>query len=479
LRPISIAVRDHCRGRLARSRIATFSTVAGLNEINIYGNAVVAGGGVAGLLIASSLARHFSHVTVVERDVLPTEAGVPRRGVPQDRHLHILLAAGREAMEKLVPGMTADLISDGAVTVDPLGDTRWILEGHRAKRANIGVTAIQAGRALLEGRIRARVRTLDNVSFRDGHEVTELVLDDSKTEIIGVQAAPAGDPHWGELFEADLFVDATGRGARGLGWLRDAGLESPEEEKTTIEIAYTTRRFRRHPGDLNGDQAIIITPSAENPRGGAVNSQEDGTWIVTLFGYLGKEAPRDLGGFKEFARKLPAPDIHELLSDAAPLGDGTLIRFPTSRRRRYETLEALPNNYVVVGDALCSFNPIYAQGMTVAALAAERLDTVLREKRGGSLLEGAGLTGDFYARITPVVDAAWAAAVGGDLKYPQVEGARSLEWQQFHDFLNQVYQATSRDVEVSRVLVRVLNFLDGAEALQDSAFIARVRNAAA
>jgi 2-polyprenyl-6-methoxyphenol hydroxylase-like FAD-dependent oxidoreductase len=369
-----------------------------------YGHAVVAGASLAGLLAAPTLAKHFSRVTLVERDALPAEAGTYRRGVPQARHLHILLGNGRQTMERIMPGLTDRLIANGAVVADLLGEIRYVLEGHRAKQVPMGVPSLLAGRSLIESQVRERVRGIENVVFHEGREVTGLILDDSNARVTGVRMSSVDGPRLQTSLQADLVVDATGRGARGAAWLQDAGLALPEEDETTIRIVYTTRHFRLQPGALGGDQALLITPTAKNLRGGCINAQENGTWIVTLFGYLGEEPPADLGGFKEYAGSLPASDIYEVLTHAEPVDEGALIRFPSSRRRHFEAPEALPQGYLVIGDALCSFNPVYGQGMTMSALESEILDACLRDRNGRLLFEGSWLTRDFYAQLTPVLD---------------------------------------------------------------------------
>jgi 2-polyprenyl-6-methoxyphenol hydroxylase-like FAD-dependent oxidoreductase len=441
-----------------------------------FGHAVVAGGSLAGLLAANTLARHFERVTVVDRDMLPTEAGAHRRGIPQGKHLHNLKAAGQQAMEKQLPGLTANVIAGGGVTAD-LGELRYVLDGRRVKQARTGTVQLMVGRSLLESRVRDQVRGISNVSLQEGHEVTGLILNGSNDRVTGVRTSPAGDPGGPAALDADLVVDATGRGARGIAWLRDAGLALPEEDETTIRIVYTTRHFRLPDGELGGDKGITITPTAGNLRGGVLNAQENGTWIVTLFGYLGEEPPLDLDGFKEFAGTLAAKDIYNVLTTAEPVGEGALIRFPASLRRHYETLDGLPGGYLAVGDSVCSFNPVYGQGMTVAALESGIRDTALRERDGRSLAQGPGLARDFYGQLTPLLDLVWATAVGGDLRYPDVEGVRTPEMAQANAFMSQVYLAASRDAEVGLSLLRLLNLLDGPETLSDPSFIQRVQRA--
>lgn len=432
---------------------------------------------MAGLLAAHTLAAHYSHVTLIERDVLPAAGRTHRRGVPQGRHVHILTAAGRQTIEKLMPGLTRSLKEDGALTPDVLGQWRYVFQGHRAVRTTVDASALLAGRALTESHVRDRTRQLSNVTFVEGHEVTGLGFDTATHRITGVNMSSLEDPGQQRSLEAELVVDATGRGARGLTWLQRAGLTLPEEDKTVIDIVYTTRRFRRRSGDLGNDQAVMITPTAEIRRGGGMLAQEGDTWLVTLFGYLGEEPPTDLEGFKQYAKSLAAQDVAEVLADAEPVDEGTMTRFPASRRRHYELLEDLPDGYLVVGDALCSFNPIYGQGMTVAALEADILDACLGERHDRPLFGSPRLTEQFYSRLTPLLDVAWATSTGDDLKYPEVEGVRTPEQEQANAYLHLVYQAAAQDEEVSRGIVRVINFLDGPEALLSPAFMERVMKA--
>jgi 2-polyprenyl-6-methoxyphenol hydroxylase-like FAD-dependent oxidoreductase len=441
------------------------------------GHAVVAGGSLAGLLAARVLADHFEHVTLIERDVLPAP-GVQRRGVPQGRHTHFLFASGREALEELLPGFTAGLVAQGAVLADLQGECRWYVDGHRMRQAMTGSQGLMAGRALLEGHVRERVRSLPNVEFREGAQVLGLMVDASEERVAGVRFAAAREQAPTEALEADLVVDATGRGGRAMAWLREAGFEEPAEDEVDIDIVYTTRHFRRRPGELGGDKAINITTTADNRRGGSMNAQEDDTWIVTLFGYLGERAPLDFEGFLSFAGTLESRDIHDVIREAQQLDDGVAIRFPASRRRRYERLERFPHGYLVLGDALLSFNPVYAQGMSVTALEARALAACLNEepRPGAGRSEPAGR---FLELISPLLDVAWATSTGGDLRYPEIQGTRTPEMEEAAVFMSEVYLAASRDVEVGRTVVRLVNLQDGPEALADPDFLKRVRAAVA
>lgn len=441
------------------------------------GHAIVVGGSIAGLLAARVLSDHFTQVTVVERDQLPP-VGSHRRGVPQSYHTHCLFASGRQTMEKLLPGLTEGLVEQGASLPDLQGECRWYLGGHRMRQATIGAQALLVGRPLLEGAIRDRVRAIDTVSVRGGCEVAGLVMDDTGQSVTGVRLLATDKGGAEETVSADLVVDATGRGARGVAWLREAGFAAPDEDRVQVDLVYTTRRFRRRPDHMGHDRAIIIT-TGDNRRGGCMNAQEGDTWIVTLFGYAGEQAPLDLEGFTEFAGSLDSKDIYDVVRDAEPVGDGVSIRYPVSRRRHYEGLNRFPDRYLVFGDALCSFNPVYAQGMSVAATEAQLLSDCLRE---GLHLPGAdgrsALAEGFFAGAAPLLDVVWAMAVSGDLKFPEVKGVRTAGLEEANAFMDQVYLAASRDLEVARSVVRLVNLESGPEVLEDPAFVERVREVA-
>jgi hypothetical protein len=191
---------------------------------------------------------------------------------------------------------------------------------------------------------------------------------------------------------------------------------------------------------------------------GAMFRMEDGRWIVTLGGWLGERAPRDEAGFVEFARNLPAPDIHEVIKDAEPLGEAVKYNFPANLRRRYERLRKLPEGFLVTGDALCSFNPIYGQGMSVAALEAETLEACLAES-----LEG--LPHRFYRRVSEVVDVPWKLAAGADFAHPGVTGNKALTTGIVNWYVGHVRRAISRDEEVCRVFTMVTGLLAPPSAL--------------
>jgi 2-polyprenyl-6-methoxyphenol hydroxylase-like FAD-dependent oxidoreductase len=426
---------------------------------NDRGRAVAIGGSMAGLLAARVLADHYQSVDLIDRDTLPSSIE-NRRGVPQGRHTHGLLAGGREALEKLFPGISEQLVTAGAVAGDIIGESRWFMEGGCHCRFSSGLVGLMMSRPLLEGFVRERVRALPNVRFFDNEEVSGIVPSPDKARIQGVLLK--GGP-----LAADLVVDASGRGSKSPRWLAAMDYPQPPEEHVTVGISYTTRLFRRLPDEFSRDAVVIIPSTVSGKRGGAVLAQEGSRWTVTLFSHFGEAAPAHLEGYIEFARTLPAPYIYELVRRAEPLGEAAVQRFPASIRRRYEKLDRFPEGYLVMGDAISSFNPIYGQGMTAAALQAIELQAALAE--GTECLARR-----FFARASKVIDIPWSMAVGNDLRMPETVGPRTFGVKVVNAYLAKLHRAAHRNPAVTLAFHRVANLLAPPASLMHPRIAGRV-----
>jgi 2-polyprenyl-6-methoxyphenol hydroxylase-like FAD-dependent oxidoreductase len=419
-------------------------------------HAVVLGGSMAGLLAARVLSERYAQVTVVERDPLPA-AGGHRRGVPQSRHVHGLLPRGRALLEELFSGLTAELVAAGALTGDSLGCVRWLLSGHRLAQTASGSDGLFVSRPLLEGRVRARVRGIPAVTIRDGCAAVGLVASPGQRQVTGVQLlrAAAGTAR---TLAADLVVDATGRGSRMPAWLAELGFPQPRRDKVTVGVRYASRMFRLREGALGHDRLIITGGTAARPRGGALTAIEGGRHHVSVAGMLGDTPPTDLPGFLRFAQALPFPDIHDAIIGAEPLDDGAVFGYPASVRVRYERLHRFPAGLLVIGDAVCALNPIYGQGMTVAAMQAMALRRMLATGAAPAARR-------YFRHIAKVITVPWDIAVGGDLASPAVAGRRTAKIRLVNAYLPRLHAAAADDPALARAFVRVSGLIDRPESL--------------
>lgn len=428
--------------------------------------AVVLGGSIAGLLAARVLADHYAEVVVVERDELP--AGVAhRRGVPQGRHIHALLARGQQILDELLPGFTAEMVARGAPVGDVLDEARHCFGGHRFRRRPSGLVAVCASRPMIEDLVRTLVRSFSAVQILGRCDVVGFATTPDATRVTGARVIRRADGSAEEVIDADLVVDATGRGSRTPAWLEALGYPRPRVEQVRIDVGYTTRIYRLAPGAIGGDCAVLIGPTPDHPRGGALQALEGGRHMLTLLGVLGDHPPTDPDGFDAFARSLRFPDIAEAIRDGDPLDSPVAFRYPASVRHRYERLSRFPDGLLVTGDALSSFNPIYGQGMSVAALEALALR---RHLERGARPRPIRVLRD----LGRVIDVPWSIAAGGDLAFPEVEGHRSMQTRLVNHYIGRVLTAAERDADVGRAFVRVSGLVDPPGSLLRPRVLTRV-----
>lgn len=408
-------------------------------------HAVVVGASMAGLLAARVLADGAERVTVVERDPLPDEP-TARRGVPQGRHVHVLLEAGRATFEDLFPGYGEDLLSAGGLLIDALSDFVHYEKGGFLADGTTRLPMYCATRPLFERVVREHVADLEGVEIRHGCQVVDYLADDA-TAVEGVtvregDAAPTALP-------ADLVVDATGRTSTTPGWLESHGYDPPGVDEVGIDVAYSTVAVDRPPGDR---RALFVPPDSPRTRGAGIFPVEGDRWLATLVGVHGDHPPTAPEGLTEFAASLPVAEVERVL-DAGQFRSGEVAHypFPSNRRHRYGDLDRFPDGLVVVGDAISSFNPVYGQGMSVAALEALVLHHALADGGRGNLARR------FFDRVEPIVDVPWSIAVGSDFEFAATAGPKPTGTDLLNRYIARTMRTAHADGEVRETLYRVFS----------------------
>jgi 2-polyprenyl-6-methoxyphenol hydroxylase-like FAD-dependent oxidoreductase len=424
--------------------------------------AVVIGAGIAGLATARALADRFRRVVVLDRDTLPDQA-TPRRGAPQTHHAHVLLAAGQRALEELFPGLGDELIGAGAVPFDPGQDLRFYRYGRVWPAVPIGLRMLSMSRPLLELTARHRVAAMSNVGIRA--EVAVAGLTGDAARVTGVTLAG------GEQLPADLVVDCSGRGSRSDRWLSALGAPVPDAVEVKVGIGYATRLYRRGPDDLpTGIGAFVLPTPPTQRRVGLVLPIERDRWLVGLGGWHGEAPAPGEDGFLAHARSLPDPTIASVMDGAEPLTGIVAYQFPSSRRRLFERLRAMPAGFLTVGDAMCSFNPVYGQGMSCAAMEGLALGQALDRHRDGA----PDLARDFYRTAARIIAVPWRFAVGADFAYPQTTGPRPRGGRLLNAYGRRLQLVAQADPRVRRTFTQVQHLIRPPSALFTPTMLGRV-----
>jgi len=418
--------------------------MTGTTEQQRSGHALVLGAGMAGLFAARVLSERYEQVTVIDRDPLPAGPGV-RRGVPQARHVHGFQARGVEVVEELFPGLVDELVEAGASKIDDLSKFHFRVMGHLLSQKPMPLAPmLLASRPYLEYRVRTRIEHQPGVRFRDCLEVAGLMHQTTAdgAVVTGVHVVPPGGGAEDEL-PADLVVDATGRGSRTPVWLEQLGYQRPTEERIAVRVGYASQTLHLD-GPPQVGRFLIEGRQPDGQTGVALFGCERGTWTFTVLGAekAFPDQPTREWMLEVAEQRLPAWAM-EVVRAAEPLGTVAGHRHPASVRRRYDLLDRMPDGLVVVGDAVCAFNPIYGQGMSVAAEEALCLRAAL--EKGTADLARRTLAGAQAAIVS-----AWELAAGVDLAYPEVEGDPTLPMRVIGRYVDRVLGAAEQDPEVAR-----------------------------
>jgi 2-polyprenyl-6-methoxyphenol hydroxylase-like FAD-dependent oxidoreductase len=433
--------------------------------------AVVIGAGIGGLTAAGALTEFFERVVVVERDSL-TDDPVPRAGVPQGRQLHGLLGGGHLALCGLFPDYEKDLIRAGAVPVRISLDVYEETPHFEWPRRDLGWLGYQQSRPLIELIIRRALARRPNVAVRPGCRTLALVATPDGERVTGVRYTLPGGGE--ETLEADLVVDASGRGRLTLSLLDALKRARPREIEIGVDLGYATAIFAI-PREASYEWKSVLThaDAPRSSRAGVLNFIEQNQWIATLVGRGDEQPPASVDGFMEHAKRLGTPTIHNAIKNAELLGDITRLVFPASVRR-YFNLDTMPDRLIVTGDALCRLNPVYGQGMSVAACEALLLKRLLSTCRGQrDPLDG--VCHMFLKEAQDVIEGPWQMSAIPDFVYPDTRGHRPDDLDQTLAFARAMRQLARKNAAVDRLMTEVWHLLKPPTAYQDQDLIQQVR----
>ena len=422
-------------------------------------HAVVIGASVAGLLAAKALSSSFDSVLILDRDTFPDEAA-PRKGVPQSYQPHILLVRGLECFEALVPGYRASLIEAGGLT-QRREDWHFVFLGGPLKVHRTDLTVVGASRALIEQVLRQKVTSTPNIAIRTGCDVESLEWDAGGEAVIGVRMRPRGDRHVEETVLASLVVDASGRNSSIVRWIGQRGYDGIQEETVNSGVGYSSRLYHRSADALDIPNILIQPRPPDIPRLGIMMAIEGDRWQVLLGGAAGHTPPSDDAGFLEWARTLATPELYEVIRNREPLTPIRGFRIPETRWRRFDRAKRWPSGLVVVGDSVAAYNPIYGQGMSVAAIEAVALKNAT-----GTLAPG--WERRFQREVGRIAAFPWSTGSGEDLRWSgcTLNGKPAgLRQRLMYRYMDRLLRAATRDEKVSKVFAETISLMHGPTAL--------------
>lgn len=426
-------------------------------------HALIIGCGIAGMTAAAVLSQYFQRVTLIERDLLPEQPKF-RAGKPQGRHAHVLLGQGLRSLEALFPGLTEELRQAGALTCNWGGpDVRWYHYGGWRKRHPIALTTLSCSVNLIEWALRRRLQRIPQVRILTECTVNELLADSTGVTGLRLQSHHKGRGQKVVELLGSLVVDATGRRSMAPEWLNKLGFGPLPETKIDAFWGYASRYYERPSEPAQGCLVMAIHPTPpQSPRIGALVPLENRLWLVSVAGSNRDYPPDDDAGFLEFARGLAQPDLFEAIRDAKPVSGIYGYRFAENRLRHFDRLKRHLEGFIALGDAVCQFNPIYGQGMSVAAIGAVRLDlsmkTHLRRNPNRTLR---GFARTFQRGLARDLRVPWLTTTNEDLRYAKndVAAKNKLTVRFLQGFVRNVLELGVKDYQAYRIFLQVMHLV--------------------
>jgi 2-polyprenyl-6-methoxyphenol hydroxylase-like FAD-dependent oxidoreductase len=435
---------------------------------------LVIGASMAGLLAARALSDYFEQVTLIDRDTLPEESAV-RKGIPQGKHIHVLMIRGQQILEKFFPDFIAAMDQSESPSVSWLSDTKLYLSNGFLKRNDLNIVSRTSTRPNLEWIVRQQLLKIPNINIIQNCQVDSLMTDAAKTRVTGLNISyrrGADDTtEKPETLTADLVVDASGRHSKLPDWLQTIGYEAPTVTRVNPKLAYASRLYGKLAYEPDWKFFGINSVGPDQPRAGGITLQERGQWMVTMWGYGSKnQPPTDEASYFEFAKSLPSSELYDAIKTGTPLTDISGYADVQNIWHHYEQLKRMPQGLIVLGDSVCCFNPVYAQGMTTAALSAEALADSLSKTAS---LDALGAP--FQKRLAKIIAGPWLLATNIDFSFAETEGKRPTGPMSLaQGYLDRLMGAMRDDPQVASAFIQVVNMLKTPTALFSPGLILKV-----
>ncbi|MGG0254517.1 FAD/NAD(P)-binding protein [Bacillus toyonensis] len=419
----------------------------------MFNKAIVIGGSMAGKFAAKALSTSFKEVIILEvGDKWDGKAS--RKRVPQSDHPHVLLKGGEKAIEELFPTITNELIKAGSIINNFTRDLKWHQFG-LWKQPFIGeVHMIQQSRPLLEWHIQKRIDQISNITITYKTLVNGLLVDGKLNKVCGVKVKYL-ETGMQEEVHADIVIDASGFGSKSMEWLREYEIEV-QEEKVRIDLFYATKMFQLKENEELDCCNMLMSPSfPENPYGVLIQTIEDNRYFVTFSGYANEKAPQTDDEFYDFAENLSISNVTDFLNKAEGITDIKTYKIPYQVRRRFDLVNNVPEGLLVVGDAQCRFDPVFGQGVSVAAVEAHQLQLLLQSRKQLDKT----FTQQFYKKTADIIEIPWDMTTTEISRHPQLK--RELTTKQKFQlwYTKQIYRLSASDSDVYIRLVRVMNLI--------------------
>ncbi|CDN36164.1 FAD-dependent oxidoreductase [Bacillus thuringiensis] len=419
----------------------------------MFNKAIVIGGSMAGKFAAKALSTSFKEVIIIEAGER-WDGKSSRKRVPQSNHPHVLLKGGENAIEELFPNITNELIEAGSIINNFTRDLKWHQFG-LWKQPFIGeVHMIQQSRPLLEWHIQKRIHQISNITIKYETLVKGLLVDAKLNKVCGVKVKYL-ETNTQEEVHADLVVDASGFGSKSIEWLREYAIKV-QEEKVRIDLFYATKMFKLKENEELDCCNMLMSPSfPDNPYGVLIQTIEDNRYFVTFSGYANEKAPQTDDEFYDFAENLSISNVTDFLNKAEGITDIKTYKIPYQVRRRFDLVNNVPEGLLVVGDAQCRFDPVFGQGVSVAAMEAHQLQLLLQDRKQLDKT----FTQQFYKKAATIIETPWDMTTTEISRHPQLK--RELTTKQKFQlwYTKQIYRLSASNSNVYIRLVRVMNLI--------------------